>query len=105
MLLTLLEFLQGSIYVYINKMLPEGQINKIYVNKVLVQTASSFSSQNVSETHGTGNRLGSGTFGKYVLPRCAASITQSDPLGNLSGMRDPSFARSSPPSDHHPQQS
>ncbi len=26
MLLTLLEFLQGSIYVYINKMLPEGQI-------------------------------------------------------------------------------
>lgn len=31
--------------------------------------------------------------------------TQSDPQGNLSGMRDPSFARSSPPSDHHSQQS
>ncbi len=31
--------------------------------------------------------------------------TQSDPQDNLSGMRDPSFARSSPPSDHHSQQS
>ncbi len=105
-LLTLLEFKTVYIHVYITNCSQKDRQNLIYVNKVFGAASIVFFQQKKTsvkcmeqETDWVPVPL------QNMYQGVLLQSTQSDPQGNLSGMRDPSFARSSPPSDHHSQQS